>query len=213
MRRVEPAATQHRQLDRDLAGPSRRRRAAARLAGRGRFRRPVAGRRRRGSHPSRCRASCSRVPSSDWPSRAWASDGTTGLPSSPSRLGEAAPAPLGTRRRVVDLSSLWAGPLAGQLLAAAGMDVVKVESTKRPDGRATGASGVQRSAQRRQGVGGAGLLHTRRRGRAAPSAPLRGRRDRSLATPSARAAGRGRGRDRGDRFDPGLAVDHRARAH
>ena len=36
--------------------------------------------------------------------------------------------------RVVDLSSLWAGPLCGSLLAAAGADVVKVESTRRPDG-------------------------------------------------------------------------------
>jgi crotonobetainyl-CoA:carnitine CoA-transferase CaiB-like acyl-CoA transferase len=34
----------------------------------------------------------------------------------------------------VDLSSLWAGPLCGQLLAAAGADVIKVESTTRPDG-------------------------------------------------------------------------------
>ena len=30
---------------------------------------------------------------------------------------------------MVDLSSLWAGPLCGQLLATAGADVVKVEST------------------------------------------------------------------------------------
>jgi len=36
--------------------------------------------------------------------------------------------------RVVDLSSLWAGPLCGQLLRACGMRVVKVESTRRPDG-------------------------------------------------------------------------------
>jgi hypothetical protein len=35
---------------------------------------------------------------------------------------------------VVDLSSLWAGPLAGSLLGAAGARVVKVESTRRPDG-------------------------------------------------------------------------------
>lgn len=41
-------------------------------------------------------------------------------------------------RRVVDLSSLWAGPLCGQLLAAAGMDVVKVESVRRPDGARRG---------------------------------------------------------------------------
>jgi crotonobetainyl-CoA:carnitine CoA-transferase CaiB-like acyl-CoA transferase len=35
---------------------------------------------------------------------------------------------------VVDLSSLWAGPLCGHLLAAAGARVIKVESRGRPDG-------------------------------------------------------------------------------
>ena len=35
---------------------------------------------------------------------------------------------------VVDLSSLWAGPLAGRLLRDAGARVVKVEATGRPDG-------------------------------------------------------------------------------
>jgi hypothetical protein len=35
---------------------------------------------------------------------------------------------------VADLSSLWAGPLCGQLLARAGAVVVKVESPARPDG-------------------------------------------------------------------------------
>ena len=39
---------------------------------------------------------------------------------------------------VVDLSSLWAGPLCGQLLAAAGARVVKVESLARPDGARQG---------------------------------------------------------------------------
>ena len=39
---------------------------------------------------------------------------------------------------VVDLSSLWAGPLCGRLLAAAGMRVVKVESSSRPDGARRG---------------------------------------------------------------------------
>jgi hypothetical protein len=37
-------------------------------------------------------------------------------------------------RRVADLSALWAGPLAARILAAAGADVVKVESPSRPDG-------------------------------------------------------------------------------
>lgn len=36
--------------------------------------------------------------------------------------------------RVVDLTAMWAGPLATWLLAAAGAEVVKVESQVRPDG-------------------------------------------------------------------------------
>mgnify|MGYP001256341961 CR=1 FL=1 len=39
---------------------------------------------------------------------------------------------------VVDLTSLWAGPLCGSLLAAAGATVIKVESTRRPDGARSG---------------------------------------------------------------------------
>jgi crotonobetainyl-CoA:carnitine CoA-transferase CaiB-like acyl-CoA transferase len=39
---------------------------------------------------------------------------------------------------VVDLSSLWAGPLCGQLLAEAGARVIKVESIGRPDGARRG---------------------------------------------------------------------------
>jgi hypothetical protein len=39
---------------------------------------------------------------------------------------------------VVDLSSLWAGPLCGSLLSLAGAKVVKVESTTRPDGSRAG---------------------------------------------------------------------------
>lgn len=42
---------------------------------------------------------------------------------------------------VVDLSALWAGPLAGSLLALAGAEVVKVESTRRPDGARFGHAG------------------------------------------------------------------------
>lgn len=40
--------------------------------------------------------------------------------------------------RVVDLSSLWAGPLCTQLLRCCGADVVKVESARRPDGARRG---------------------------------------------------------------------------
>jgi CoA-transferase family III len=39
---------------------------------------------------------------------------------------------------VVDLSSMWAGPLCGHLLARAGATVVKVESRGRPDGARSG---------------------------------------------------------------------------
>ncbi|OBH88563.1 CoA transferase [Mycobacterium sp. E2989] len=66
-------------------------------------------------------------------------------------LGEAAAAaprirPLGGRGPardaggllVADLSSMWAGPLCGQLLARAGATVVKVESPARPDGTRAG---------------------------------------------------------------------------
>jgi hypothetical protein len=49
------------------------------------------------------------------------------------RLGDASPKPI-DEALVVDLSSLWAGPLCGRLLAEAGANVVKVESTTRPDG-------------------------------------------------------------------------------
>jgi hypothetical protein len=41
---------------------------------------------------------------------------------------------------VADLSSMWAGPLCGQLLARAGATVIKVESLRRPDGTRSGPS-------------------------------------------------------------------------
>jgi CoA-transferase family III len=66
-------------------------------------------------------------------------------------LGEATAAPPRIRRMgsrasvremaglmVADLSSMWAGPLCGQLLARAGATVVKVESPRRPDGTRVG---------------------------------------------------------------------------
>ncbi|MDD3764546.1 MAG: CoA transferase [Nevskiales bacterium] len=52
---------------------------------------------------------------------------------------EAAPPLSAARRpRVVDLSSLWAGPLCSHLLQRAGAEVIKVESTHRPDGARSG---------------------------------------------------------------------------
>lgn len=66
-------------------------------------------------------------------------------------LGEAMPSAPRVRRNgirvtprraegllVADLSSLWAGPLCGRLLARAGAVVVKVESPSRPDGTRRG---------------------------------------------------------------------------
>lgn len=52
-------------------------------------------------------------------------------------------APMGRSHRnasplVVDLSSLWAGPLCGHLLRLAGAEVIKVEGTRRPDGARQG---------------------------------------------------------------------------
>jgi hypothetical protein len=54
------------------------------------------------------------------------------------QLGEATPLPLLSGTTVLDLSSLWAGPLCGRLLATAGARVIKVESSARPDGARRG---------------------------------------------------------------------------
>ncbi|WP_235037926.1 CoA transferase [Novosphingobium sp. 18052] len=47
--------------------------------------------------------------------------------------GEWRERPAGHRPLVIDMSAIWAGPLAGHLLWQAGMTVVKVESRSRPD--------------------------------------------------------------------------------
>lgn len=54
------------------------------------------------------------------------------------RFGLAGPPRRAEALLVADLSSMWAGPLCGQLLARAGATVVKVESPSRPDGVRSG---------------------------------------------------------------------------
>ena len=82
------------------------------------------------------------------------------------RIGETTPPPPtaqdhGTttgpphRLRVLDLSTLWAGPLCGAILAAAGHEVTKVESRTRPDPTRAGAPAFDarlNGAKRRRSV-------------------------------------------------------------
>lgn len=85
---------------------------------------------------------------------------------------EAVPGPASPARPladlvVVDLSSLWAGPLCGSLLMAAGATVIKVESTTRPDGARRGSpaffdllnAGKRSVALDLRTTGGAAALH------------------------------------------------------
>ena len=68
--------------------------------------------------------------------------GATAAPEQPWSIHSEGPArPRSARPVVVDLTSLWAGPLAGGLLAAAGCRVLKVESSSRPDGARRGPAG------------------------------------------------------------------------
>jgi hypothetical protein len=53
-------------------------------------------------------------------------------------MGDAHPSTGPAGLIVVDLTSLWAGPLCGALLAGAGAEVIKVESRTRPDGARRG---------------------------------------------------------------------------
>ena len=68
--------------------------------------------------------------------------GATSGPEQPWSMDSQGPArPRGSRPVVVDLTGLWAGPLAGGLLAEAGCRVLKVESSARPDGARRGPAG------------------------------------------------------------------------
>ncbi|MGD6749591.1 CoA transferase [Streptomyces sp. BH105] len=60
------------------------------------------------------------------------------------RLGPATEPRTPGGARVVDFSALWAGPLCARLLGLAGADVVKVESTTRPDGARLGSPAFYR---------------------------------------------------------------------
>lgn len=69
-----------------------------------------------------------------------AADRDGDIPSAPFALTRLAPPgePASRPPLVIDLSALWAGPLAASLLWAAGAHVVKVESRQRPDGARAG---------------------------------------------------------------------------
>ena len=65
--------------------------------------------------------------------------GETGpAPAQVHRIGDRRPRPELAGMLVADLSSMWAGPLCGALLARAGATVVKVETSARPDGTRSG---------------------------------------------------------------------------
>jgi hypothetical protein len=64
---------------------------------------------------------------------AFAAIGETQAPPAPCAVRAHQAQPRGARLRLVDFSSLWAGPLCGGVFAAMGADVVKLESQARPD--------------------------------------------------------------------------------
>lgn len=66
-------------------------------------------------------------------SLAIAAVGETAAPEAPCGVTTTDAAPRRARLRVLDFSSLWAGPLCGAVLAAMGADVLKLESADRPD--------------------------------------------------------------------------------
>ena len=61
------------------------------------------------------------------------------LPGEPCSLTDAGPAGSG-RNQVLDVSSLWAGPLCASLLGGFGFEVLKVEAPGRPDGARYGSA-------------------------------------------------------------------------
>jgi CoA transferase family III len=84
-------------------------------------------------------------PSSARPSSGRNESGLSGAGESggwpPGRVGRIAARSAGARLAgalVVDLSSMWAGPLCARLLGLAGADVIKVETPDRPDGARAG---------------------------------------------------------------------------
>ena len=60
-------------------------------------------------------------------------------PGAPSSLTDAGPAGSG-RKLVLDVSSLWAGPLCASLLGGFGFEVLKIEAPGRPDGARYGSA-------------------------------------------------------------------------
>ena len=71
--------------------------------------------------------SADRAPAGEAPP--WFAETARGRPRQPAAM---------RRPRVLDLSSLWAGPLCGHLLHKLGAEVIKVESAARPDGARRG---------------------------------------------------------------------------
>jgi len=60
---------------------------------------------------------------------------------------------------IVDLSSLWAGPLASSLLQMTGAEVIKVESPTRPDGMRLGHEGFYRLLNANKDCSESGYRH------------------------------------------------------
>jgi len=109
-------------------------------------------------------------------------------------MGDAPPVASMSDVVVADLSSLWAGPLCGSVLALAGARVIKVESTPRPGWLADWPAGLLRLDARRQGECRRGSGYRSRRRGAAGIAARRRRCDRGFAATGARADGHRRQR-------------------